>query len=72
MEVNKWIKERPNKPCVFLTRNKFESENYNYDVWMIDWVESDDGLYLGLMQGDGEEWGDLDDLLDSEYFIIGV
>ncbi len=65
-----WTKEKPKKPCVFVTRDKYNEDIYDYDIWIIDWVNSDDGKYLGIMNGDGEEWGDWNDFISELYFIV--
>ena len=67
-----WTKERPDKPCVFVTRDKFGDNEYDYAVWLIrklDGIE-DNEYYLGLLEGNGDEWGALEDLEAGEYLII--
>ena len=66
-----WTKEKPDKPCVFITRDKFK-DKYEYAVWVIRKLDSmeDDKYYLGLLDGNGDEWGSLEDLGAGEYLII--
>ena len=63
-----WTKEKPKKPCVFVTREKSRGF-YEYAVWVLDWIDPD-GKYLGIISGDGEEWGDWNDFISGSYFIV--
>lgn len=66
-----WQKERPNKPCVVMTRvwNK-NLEIYDYNIWRFEKIDCDGGWYLGWLTEDGEEWDDINDCHFDEYCII--
>ena len=62
-----WQKEKPNKPCVFISRHKSKLLNgYHYDVWRL--MESDG--YLGWFTEDGDEYDDYSECNFDEYMII--
>lgn len=60
-----WQKEKPDFPCLFLTRSKYGSETYcnSYTI-------TEQEGYLAIVDGNGEEWGALEDLQADEYFVI--
>jgi hypothetical protein len=64
-----WTTEKPNYPCVFATREKIQG-SYEYQIFILNWINSDEGRYLGWLSGDGDEYGDFSELSASEYFII--
>lgn len=64
-----WTKEMPNKPCIFVCRSRYK-DRWSYEILRIEWVDSDEGRYLGLLNEDGEEWGDLAELVADEFLII--
>ena len=65
-----WQKEKPEKPCVFVTRYDIGGIYYEYDVWILKYFDDGNGSYLSICDGDGEEWGDWQDFKSQEYFII--
>ena len=66
-----WQKERPNEPCVFMTRVWDEKlKIYNYTIWRLEKVNGDGKQYLGWLTEDGEEFGDINDCNFDEYLII--
>lgn len=78
---NRWLSEKPdfNEECTFITANTYTRNDeplpYDYSVWQIKKLdgENDEGepaWYWGLLDGDGEEWGDLADLSVKYYYII--
>jgi hypothetical protein len=78
---NEWLDEKPefNEECTFITATKYtrnkEDLKWDYSIWQIKKLdgENDKGepaWYWGLLTGDGEEWGDLDDLTANKYFIF--
>jgi hypothetical protein len=76
-----WLGEKPEfkEECVFVTATQYnrndEDLEWNFSVWQIKKLdgETDEGepcWYLGLLNGDGEEWGDINDLSVDKYLII--
>ena len=71
LDIHLGQKEKPSKPCVFLTRAWNDRlQKYNYDIWRFEWVEFDDKRYLAWLTEDGEEWDDIKECNFDEYFII--
>ena len=81
MERNKWLTEKPEftEECTFVTATKYnrngEDLYLDYSIWQIKKMDGEDKYgdpiwYWGLLNGDGEEWGDLDDLTVDLYYII--
>lgn len=66
-----WRKERPTKPCVFMTRvwNK-NLGIYDYNIWRFEKIDCDGGWYLGWLTEGGEEWDDINGCNFDEYCII--
>ena len=65
----KWQKKKPDYPCVFMTRTKIK-DKFEYSIWRIEKIDSDNSYYLGWLTEDGDEWDDLADMNFDEYFII--
>lgn len=74
-----WEEEKPNKECVFVSATKYERNDedllWDYTVWQIKKLDGEDdngnpAWYFGLLNGDGEEWGPLEDLSAHLYKII--
>jgi len=76
-----WVKIKPHfkEECVFITRSTYTRNNeplqYDYTIWQTKWLMGEDeaggdAFYLALLTGDGEEWGDLNDLEADEYLIL--
>ena len=65
----KWTKEKPDFPCLFITRDFIPSLHYyDYAVWEIAF--DDEEGYNMLLDGAGEEWGALEDLVADEYMVL--
>lgn len=66
-----WTNIKPDgkKECVFATASYY-GKRWDYNIWQIMKVDGIDGWYLGLCNGDGEEWGDLNDLQADLYMIL--
>jgi hypothetical protein len=71
MQEGIWLTEKPefNKECIFATRQEWGGF-YEYNIWMIERIDGEDGWYWGLLTGDGDEWGAIEDLKADAYFII--
>lgn len=71
-----WLNEKPefNEECVFVTATDFKNQT-DYTVWQIEKCdgeneEGEDCWYWGLLNGDGEEYGALEDLVADRYFVL--
>ena len=69
-----WISEKPDKECLFISATLFR-DNWDYRLWQIikHYSYNDEGeygWYYSLCEGDGQEWGPLDDLSADLYKII--
>lgn len=62
-----WIKGTPilDKPCIFVSKTKND-----FSVWETKEINTGDGLYLALLTGDGDEWGDINDFTCDEYIML--
>lgn len=80
-EAAEWVREKPDfkEECTFVTANKYhrnkEDLDFDFSVWQIKKLdgENDEGediWYWGLLNGDGEEWGPLEDLEAMFYLIL--
>ena len=71
MESGQWTNIKPDgkEPCVFVSATKW-GNRWDYSVWVIKEVGGFDGYYLGICDGDGDEWGDLEDLRADLYMIL--
>ncbi len=69
MNHHKWLSEKPEfkEECLLITAVKFRDE-WEYEVYIIKMIESDEGCYMGWLTGDGDEYGDLADLTSEKYF----
>lgn len=67
----RWSKEKPNpkNECVFVTATNVLN-NWSYSVWMFKKIDNGDGEYMGWLTGDGEEYGDIEDLSAHLYFVL--
>lgn len=79
--VLRWVKERPefNEECTLVTATKYnrndEDLKYDYSVWQIKKLDgyNDKGnpaWYFGLLNGEGEEYGSLEDLEHADFYLI--
>ncbi|MDE2232979.1 MAG: hypothetical protein KGJ90_02495 [Patescibacteria group bacterium] len=74
MTLHQWITDKPDKPCVFIARNKIR-EFWDYNIWILDYVDGidtsgQDAMYLAILTGQGDEWGDYSELEAEGYFIV--
>lgn len=66
-----WLTEKPDFTeeciviCAFKIRGKWE-----YNIFLIKKVDSDEGWYMGWLTIDGDEYDDLDNLTAQMYFTI--
>lgn len=67
----KWTKEKPEfkKECLLIVAHKWR-EHYEYTVYQVKKLESDEGWYWGWLTGDGDEYGDIADLRADLYCVI--
>lgn len=78
----KWITERPDYACIFLTRYEF-NKRHEYRLWRFDWTpgeppentQDDENTcyyYLGWFTNDGDEWDDIVNCDHGEYLVIEI
>ena len=78
-----WQQGKPDYACVFLTRTKYK-EKFEYDVWTFAWEQGEPPedrsgdedetkyYYLAWLDKDGEEYGDINDLVVGEYLVVEI
>lgn len=67
----KWSKKKPkfDKECLLLTAVKIRGE-WEFTVYIIKKIECDGKWYMGWLDGQGEEYGDLADLTSQLYMVL--
>lgn len=62
-----WMPGTPtlDKPCVFVSKS-----GSNYSVWEVTRLNTVDGSYLAICDGDGNEWGDIADFRCDSYYML--
>ena len=67
-----WSKKKPelDEECLLITANQNATGEWDYSIWIIEKIYGEDGWYLGLLCGDGEECGDKDDLRADLYCVL--
>lgn len=71
MSEEKLVTKKPkwNKDCLVITANKIIGE-WDYAMYQIKKLHSDEGSYWGWLTSDGEEYGDIEDLIAQKYLIL--
>jgi hypothetical protein len=76
MKVGVWCNDMPefDIECIFAAASLI-GENYEYSIWEVKKLDGYDSnwneaWYYGLLTGDGEEWGDINDFRADKYLII--
>jgi hypothetical protein len=71
MKIWGWVTNKPlfDNECLVITANRIR-ENWDYSTYIIQKVQSDDGWYMGWLTGEGEEYGDLNDLRADKYLVL--
>lgn len=66
-----WSITKPDfkRECLCITASKVGGQ-WEYKTWVIKLLECDEQWYLGLLTGDLEEWGDIDDLKADLYNVM--
>jgi hypothetical protein len=66
-----WQSEKPEfkEECLLLTAVLIRGI-WEYTVYQIAKVESDEEWYMGWLTGEGEEYGDLEDLKADKYLVM--
>ena len=69
-EIN-WTSKKPkfDKECLLITASKI-ANNWEYSVWTIKQLNNEDFWYWGWLNGEGEEYGDLNDLRADKYLVL--
>jgi hypothetical protein len=65
----KWTKEKPNFPCVLLSRAKINGE-WLYNSWRFEIVKDSGKSYLGWCTNNGARYGDINDMRADGYSIV--
>lgn len=62
-----WASEKPvfTKDCVLVTANLIKGY-WEYTAWIIKWMDG----YWGWLTGDGDEYGDIEDLRADKYCVL--
>lgn len=75
LETAEWTKNKPNKPCVFMTRVwNNQLKIYDYNIWRLITTNGESlesPTYLGWYTEGGDEWDDYSTCNFDEYKIIG-
>lgn len=53
------------KPCVFVSKS-----GSDYSVWEVINFNTEDGSYLAICDGKGQEWGDISEFHCDSYYMI--
>jgi hypothetical protein len=71
MKHNKWSNKKPDftQECILITATK-NRKDWDYRAWLIIKITGPGGWYWGLCEMDGEEWGDLNDMLQDKYLTM--
>ena len=66
-----WLKEKPEfkEECVFITATWW-NDHWEYQLWEIEKMKSEEGYYLGVCDESGGEWGEIADLHADLYKVI--
>lgn len=66
-----WLTDKPtfNKECLFIAAHKYTKE-WRYIVYMAIKVDTEDGQYMGLFDGVGNQFGHIENLKADLYKII--
>lgn len=66
-----WVKEKPKfiDECLLITGSLINGF-WEYSTWQIKKVEHEGKWYLGWLTGEGEEYGDVEDLKADKYLIL--
>lgn len=73
--MNNWttIKPPANQERLFISANWIgRAKQYDYKTWRITKCDAGDEWYWGLCDGDGEEWGEWDDLTADFYYEVPI
>lgn len=62
-----WMSGTPklDKPCLFVSKS-----GGDYSVWEVINLNTGDGSYLAICDGDGNEWGDISDFRCDSYYML--
>lgn len=70
-----WVKEKPDFPCIFLTRYKIKRNDYGhkyeYRLWSFELLDdSEGGKYLAWVDNDGYEYADYNECIADGYLVL--
>lgn len=66
-----WTMEKPSfdEECIVVTAVKIK-HHWEYSIWQIKRIHTDEGSYMGWLDGDGNEYGGLADIYADKYLIL--
>lgn len=69
--MSNWVNIKPEfkMECILLTATLIRGR-WDYNAWLIERVDSEEGWYWGWLCLDGEEYGDINDLQADMYKTI--
>lgn len=69
--MNEWVTQKPEfkEECLVIIAS-YSKYGWEYATFQIKNVDGEDGQYLGLLTGDGDEWGDIEDMAADKYFVM--
>jgi len=69
-----WTNIKPvfKEECILIVANNWNNPepHWEYTLYTVEKVNTDEGWYLGLFEDGGDEWGDLDDLKADLYCVL--
>lgn len=69
--MNEWVTEKPDfkEECLVIAASRIgdEWEYVTYQIKIVTWGE---GEYFGWLNGEGVEFGDLEDFVADKYFVM--
>lgn len=71
MIFKKWFSEKPtfSEECLVICASEINGV-WDYTLFQIRKIDSEDGCYLGWLTQEGEEYGDLNDMHSDMYFLM--
>lgn len=66
-----WVTTKPifTIDCILITGNKIRNK-WEYSIYLVERIYSGYDWYWGWLTGDGEEYGDIEDLHAQKYLVL--
>lgn len=70
--MNEWVTEKPDfkEECLVIAATALHRGWFDYSLFQVKNIETEEGWYIGLLNGQGEEWGDIEDFVADKYFVM--